>query len=252
MIRNSITIILVAFCLQSIGQDKLITTDGRTLEGKVTFELPRPGVETIVLKTEDRKFKLSAHEMSLVEKGNDTYVPIKFGPKYRIMKLHTDGYLGLYYYRFEESHDFGTKFFYKRDGTGIEVPNFGFKKIVSDFLADCPNVADRLMAGEYKKNKLEEVINDYNTCIDKNTVKAKLQIAEVVDTSNPTLDLIDDIKSKIKASNEELLTLLTDIQTKVAQQKSVPKYLIGALEEQTADMTYIKEDIADLLAKLNE
>lgn len=251
MIRTYLILLLLFFTINSFAQDKVILVNGDAIEGKITFELPTPGLEAIIVKNDNGKYRLLAHEIQSIIKGENSYIPIKYGPKYRFMKIKYEGYLSLYYYRFEESHDFGTKYLYKKDGSGIEVPNFGFKKIMSEFLEDCKSVSDNLEGSVYKKNDLESIINDYNECIDRNTVKAKLQVAEVVNTSNPTLDLIDQIKAKVE-DGTELMTLLLDIQTKVAQNKPIPGYLKAALKEQTNDMKPIQEDVSTLLKQLDE
>lgn len=243
--------IIVSFCLSfslsGFAQDTIQLTSGEVLNGTISIDLPTPGFERVSIKTDDGKLKFKAHEFISFVYNDEKYVPVKYNGMYRIMRVVSEGYLSLYYFREDESYDFGTKYLYKQDGNGELVPNFSFKKIMTEFLNDCPSVVSGLENNEYKKNKLDEIVSAYNACIDSNTLKSKLNVKEVVNTENPAIRLIDSLMMKLEGENMELTTLLKDIQTKVVQDQPVPGYLKSALKEQTSGMEDIKAEVEKLL-----
>ncbi len=240
----SLLLISASFIL---AQDSVLLTSGKTVEGKVIIDLPETGYEKIRVKSNDGKYSFKAHEFISFRKGDQKYVTLKLDQKYRIMKAMNDGYLSLYYYREGEAYDFNTKYLHKKDGTGVVVPTITFKKVMLNFLKDCPQVVKDLDNDQYKRNDIETLITDYNNCIDSNTIKAKLNLKEVANTENPAIELIDNLMMTLDGRNKELITLLKDIQTKVVQDQPVPGYLKSALKEQTANLESIKSEVAALL-----
>ena len=85
------------------------------------------------------------------------------------MKLLQPGYLSLYAYQPEDQTRFDGLFLKKMDGESMVVPNLGFKKYISRFLEDCPQVAQKVKDGELGKKELTELVDAYNGCIDRRT-----------------------------------------------------------------------------------
>lgn len=228
----------------------VVTPAGRTLQGEVIIDLATSGHESITLKNEDGKKRMMAYEFLSLAKDGEKYVPVKYGEKYRLMKVRSEGYLSLYYFRYEESYEFGTPYLYKRDGAGTEIPNLGFRKRLSDFLSECPAVAESVKAGAYKKSEPEHIIADFNACITKKTQDTKARASENINLWHPALKLIALVRSKVDPENEELMTLLADIEAKIVKGSPVPGYLKNALIRQTSDRVDLKKDVAELLERL--
>ena len=81
--------------------------------------------------------------------------------------------------------------------------------------------------------------------------KPENQLQEIPASEIPKIELISAIKSKVSDSNnDELMTLLNDIEAKIKNSESVPSYLINALKDQTKDIIEISQEVSELLASL--
>lgn len=243
---------LLAFVLISkisISQNFIIDLKGDTLRGEIIIELPNNNYDEVQLKTDDNKIRMKAYQFLSLVKDSVTYKPVKYAEKYHLMKLISEGYLSHYQFR-NETYDFGSNFLVKIDGDGIEVPNIGFKKGMRDYVSECPELSERINNKELTRKDLEEIITEYNNCVDRNTIKTQLDVSKVVDANNPTIKLLNDLQSKISSDNEELLTLIRDIKGKIAEGKSVPAYLISALKEQTSKMPDLSEKVNEIVESL--
>ncbi len=227
------------------AQDWVITTAQDSLSGEIQIELAADNYEEIVVKNDAGKTRLKAHQFIGFNLDGQKYKTVKQGGKYRIMKVAQEGYLSLYYFRQDGAFDFGTQYLGKVTGDGIIVPNISFKKGISKFLDDCSIIEQGFDNGKYKKSKINELIDDYNNCIAKNTLSIEKE--SPVDIENALTLLIDSIKNKVDASNTELQSLLSDIKGKIKQGNTVPGYLKSALTEQTAGMENIKAEVEELL-----
>ena len=244
------TLILLLTCLISAahGQGKIVTTAGDTYTGKVSIDIPSQYFESVTIKTEEDKFTFKAHEVLEIYKDDKKYVPIWVDNRYKIMRVDSEGYVGLFSYREGSAYDFGYRYLYKRDGSGIPVPNLGFRNSLSKYMEDCPELAEDIKSGKYKKGELDKILTEYNQCIDRNTLKSKLEVGEVIDAENPAIAKIEEIKET--TDNDELITLLSDIQTKVAQGKAIPGYLLGALRDYAQTSEALSTDIGALIEML--
>ena len=237
-------LLLLSFSLK--GQDQLLLTTEKSFEGKIKIDRASEGHETITVKVGKNKTKLQAHEFKYFIKDDEKYVPFKLGQYYKIMKVEIEGYLSLYYYR-DGTYDFGTQYLHKLDGQGITVPNISFKKRISEYLNDCPQIETGLNTGEYKKTELNKIVTDYNGCIKQKTIQTRMSKPDLSEDKISLIDKIDQVISKIGDGNEELKTLLADIQTKLAEGKSIPGYLKSALMEQSKNVPDLSEEITQLL-----
>ncbi|QSE97143.1 hypothetical protein [Fulvivirga lutea] len=241
--------ILASFSLSA--QDKLFILDGDTLTGKVIIELPEMLFEDVVLKNDEGRTRYKAYEITGFTKDDELYHTVRLNNKYRIMRVEKLGYLSLYYFREDESYDFGSRYLEKLDGDGLVVPNISFKKQLTEFLSDCDGVSEAIEEKKLKKNDLDEIIDRYNACIEKNTMKRNLEVAELKNTEHPAITIINKMLPKVSAENTELKTLLKDILSKVVAEKPVPGYLISALKDQTKDLAHLSADVTALTEALN-
>ncbi|MEQ8924309.1 MAG: hypothetical protein RLO81_00775 [Fulvivirga sp.] len=251
MLRLVILLLTLTTFSLANGQDMLYTAEGDTLRGKVIIELPEMLFEDVVLKHDEGRTRYKAYEIIGFTKDDELYQTVRLNNKYRIMRVEKSGYLSLYYFREDESYDFGSRYLEKLDGNGLVVPNISFKKQLTEFLNDCEGVAEAIEEKKLKKNDLDEIIDQYNECIAKNTVKRTLEVTEVKDTEHPAIAIIDTMLPKIPAENIELKTLLKDILSKVVAGKPIPGYLISALKDQTKDLESISTEVSALTEALN-
>lgn len=245
-----IQILLFLFiAFSAYSQDQLLLTTGKSFNGKIKIDQVPEGHETITIKVGKNKTKLAAHEFKYFTKNNVKYIPFKLGQYYKIMRVDVEGYLSLYYYR-DESYDFGTQFLYKADGDGLVVPNISFKKRITSFLNDCSKIEEGLNSGDYKKTELDKIVLDYNDCIKKKTIQERMSTPEISQDKIATIDKIDIVLSKIEDGNDDLKTLLSDIQEKLAEGKKVPDYLKDALTTEADNFPDLSVEILELLNDL--
>ena len=185
-----------------------------------------------------------------------TYKIIKFSNKYRIMKEVVSGYLGLYRFRTDNNYDFSSRLLYKLTNEAIEVPNLTFKKAVSGFVSECPAVQVGVKDKTYKASNLEEMIAAFNNCLNDKpqVVTENTETKKAASKPSKELELIQAISKKLASENinEELSTLLGDLEDKVSKGEKVPGYLISALKENTGAYTSVEKEVTALIDLLQK
>lgn len=236
----------------TFGQgDYVITTSGDSLTGKVNLLLPGKFHEEVMIKDGKNKQRLKSYQVTrLVTKGQE-YHTVKLGNIYKFMLIDKKGYVSIYRFRTADSFEFSSQYLAKTGGKGVEVPNFTFKKLIGEFVSDCPDVEEKINDKTYKRGDLEKIVDEYNSCIAAGEVYSYNQRQKQIESADEVA-LIDQIVEKLKGadSNNELITLLGDIKAKLNSGNDIPKYLKSALKDQTKDMAEIKEEVKKLLEKL--
>jgi Golgi nucleoside diphosphatase len=139
----------------------------------------------------------------------------------------------------------------RADGDYVTFSNMAFKKRVSEFLADCEAVKVNFEDGKYKIKDLDQVLDDYNDCVDVRTKERIIIANNKIATSEENTTKITEVDSlivSVKASEKlpdqsEVLDMLNDVRQKLSDNEAIPSYLAGALKGALE-----KED--DLLAQL--
>jgi hypothetical protein len=224
-------ILLMAYQCAS-AQDYVITVRGDSLSGDV-----RPlffGAEKKVqLTTADDKTLYSITEVRAFAKDGEVFHPIRGERGYEFMKLLQPGYLSLYAYQMENQMRFDGLWLQKRDGAHLIVPNLGFRKYISQFLEDCPNVADKVKEGQFTRRDLTEIIDAYNSCIGQRTAQHVGAIAQL-ETQNekvaPWQNLEDSIQKKEFADKGTALEMVAEIRKKIRDNERIPNFLIEGLK----------------------
>lgn len=251
--RFSIYIILsLIFSQAAYAQDWLVTTSADTLKGEIAIELPMERYEEFTLKNDEGKQRFKAYQVIEFEHKGQKYKTVKHAGVYRIMLVESDGYLSQFKYRADQGFEFSSIFLLKTDGESLEVSNLTFKRSLSNFLEDCQTVVDGLENKKYKRADLDQIVIDYNACIDKktsnalaneNTPKAPVQVTQV---NHPGISIIESIQKKIDNSGD-LNAMLNDIKSKLTKGENVAGYLKSALKEQAAGQENIVEEVDQLL-----
>ncbi len=230
------------------AQDWLITTSADTLKGEIAIELPMERYEEITIKNDDGKQRFKAYQVVEFERDGQKYKTVKRASVYQVMLVESEGYLSHFRYRENQGYEFSSPFLVKSDGGSMEVSSLTFKKSLSGFLEDCQVVVDGLANKKYKRSDLDQIIDDYNNCIDeKSSYTASDDTPEVLD--NPAIAIIERILNQ-NSSNDDLTAMLVDIKSKLSKGQTVPDYLKSALKEQTATLEDIKSDVEELLELL--
>ncbi len=253
-ILSLITIGIIATTSIAQDQEYAITLKNDTIYGKVIITSYQGSGQQIMIKNGKKKTNLKVYQVKSLSTKKGTYHTLKIRGQYQLAKLEQEGYLS--YYKFSgnpssASLSFDTSILVKRSGEQKEVPNLGFKKHIGKFLSDCENAKNKFEAGEYGRNDLSTVINDYNQCIADRTSKINSKQAQVVKQVNKA-DQVNSIKEAVNSSSTisdkaEVLEMLSDVQAKLKAGEKIPNYLIGALKEKLATESKLTQQFLDLI-----
>lgn len=218
-------------------EDYLITLQGEKIVGDIELFQNRFYDEAII-KTDDGKETYKVFQVESVRMDGNDYKMVTYQNKKVFGQVLKEGPLSLLYIRPENSHQFTLQYFDKK-GEYLEVPNINFKKIVSDFLSDCPDLAVRIENKELKSADLDQIIDNYNrTC---GTTDASLP--------PPQVKISSSVNEPSKSLNE-LSQLIIDIQAKLDNNEKVPSYLVEALKSYSEKD--INKEIKELIKRIEE
>jgi hypothetical protein len=250
-------LVLILLLIQPVvrGQDYLVTTSSDTLRGEVRPLMFGPE-KKVQIKTAAGKEIYSILQTRFFVLDGVSYFPVKGPQGYTFMQLVKQGYLSLYRFQPEKSNVFSGQFLRKADGTGIELPNIGFKKQMTDFLADCEDVTARIESGDLKKSDIDAIIDGYNACIHNRTQGVRQDIQVRVEAKS-ALTLWNELETAIgKESDFEnrdtALEMVADIQSRVSRGEKVPNFIIQGLKNAIGDRPSLSEPFAKALASLQQ
>jgi hypothetical protein len=235
-------------------KDYVVTSQGDTLMGETKPLLY--GLDKKVQLSQEGKKKVTypMFQVRAFQYHGEIYQPVKGPDGYTFMKLQKSGYLSLYTYQLPNQSTFDGFYLLKMDGKGTEVPNISFKKAMQKFLADCPDVAGKINKGDLSKKDLNKIIDEYNKCIDANTVDHSKEIVEQK-AQEKTIGAWDVLEEKVKAEPEfdgksNALEMIADIKGKVARSEKIPNFLIEGLKSTLTQET-LKADLENALKEVN-
>ncbi len=237
------------------AQDFIITTKGDSLVGDTrVFSF---GSEWKVQLTgpDKKKTMFNIFQVREFSDKNEIYHPVKFREGFVFMKLLKPGYLSLYAFQQPERGTFDGHYLLKKDSKGIEVPNLGFKKVMSNFLSDCKAIATRVSEGEYGRNDLIRLIDDYNACVATNSI-ARQGTYVGANTIKATPKSWDDLHTKVSSHTDfqgktDALEMIGEIRNKLGRGENIPKFLSSGLKS-LLDSTDLKADLDAALGDLPE
>jgi hypothetical protein len=251
-------ILMIAYTCTS-AQDYVINTSGDTLKGSIKILNFGPEKKVQVSDAEKTKTTVSLFKTrSFVYKG-EVYRPVRGEKGYAFMKLKKDGYLSLYAFQMENQTAYDGQYLVKRDGKSTEVPNLSFKKIMTKFLADCPDVAVKIENGDWSRKELDLIIDTYNQCVDKKFTEManKATVAVHAVEARPTKETpnLNSLEDKLKSHAEfegktNALEMVGEMKNKIQRGEKIPNFLTQGLKS-TLDQTDLKEDLDKALTELN-
>jgi hypothetical protein len=232
--------LLLMLVYQCAGaQDFLITTRGDSVAGETRLLMHSSEKKVVITDTEKKKTTYSIFQIRKFSSRNEMYVPVRTTTGYTFMKVVKPGYLSLLNYQLENQVVFQGEYLLRQDGQGMEVPNLAFKKNIAKFLADCPEVVQRIEAGELGKSKIELIVDEYNTCVAKRTAQ-QMQASVEQTAVQDKLSVWNSLESKIKAKEEfagkqDALEMVAEIKSKINRNEKVPGFIIEGLRSSLAE-----------------
>jgi hypothetical protein len=234
--KRIVIAIALLISLHASAQDYLVTLKNDTLPGEpriLTFEM----LDKVEFREGKNKKIYTAIQVKAVSIAGKTYRPVRTVESYKMMQLVKPGFLSIFLGRRENSLDYEIQYLVKLDGAAIEVPNIGFKRIMKDFLRDCPIVAQRIEEGQLGRKNVEQIVDDYNICLDKAAQSVQNSSTAVKATtvaSDDRLVALDGLKSVLEKlsfpNQKDAIDIVGDLYEKIKNKQPVPRYLIESLK----------------------
>jgi hypothetical protein len=237
---------------QSSGQDFLVTTMGDTVRGDLKPFTIGPSKKVVVVSPEKTKTTYPILKVRSYMVDGEVYHPVRSERGYEFMKVIKPGYLTLYGYQLENQSRFDGLFLAKKDGQYLEVPNLSFKKLMTRFLDDCPEVAGKIDNGTLEKRDLHQIIDQYNECIVNRTVDNDKALALQKKTKSTTMSW-DALEGRIQnhpefARKADALEMVSDIKGRISRSEKIPNFVIQGLKDALAG-TELTSDVENVLTE---
>jgi len=256
MKKIAIALILIISGFQQLygQQDYLITIKGDTLYGEVRLlNYSKPELVQLIQGKRKQNFNpLQARQFSL---NGETYNAVKNYDTYQFMKLLQSGYLSLYAFRVERQSTLDGRLLVKRDGSFMDLPNLGFKRKLIAFLDDCETITQQFEQQEIGRNDIEQLINFYNSCMDKQSGRSNTVIANeaLMPAINASKALQEQLKQSADFSGKaDALAILDDINAKLLRNEKIAGYLQQALSASLKDKPEFTSQLQELLNSLKD
>lgn len=236
------------------GQDYLVTTRNDTLKGEIRL-LNFGKVDQAQISINKKKKVLTAIEVKLVYMKGEAYKPLSFDNAIHFMKVLKTGYVSYYAFQPANQTSYDGRYIARIDGRGIEVPNLGFKRVMSNFMEDCPDVTAKIKSEELKRTDLEKILDEYNKCIDSKTIASHKTI-EQVNSGNQKLEAVKKLQTKVEgldnlSNKKDVTDLLSDLSDKISRNQSIANYQLEALKGLLKDNEQTKEELNAVVALLS-
>lgn len=180
--------------------------------------------------------------------------------------IKEDEHLSYYNYIHKRDNSIATtKVIVKPNGKVLELSALTFKKQLSDFLDDCPDIVAKLESREYRYKDHARLFADYNDC-DQNValtsstpttvstenaiVASNISPAEtetpVADTNRKKLSKIEVFRSYVESLEDfaysgDVLEWLSDVENRIIQNRDIPNYLWSSLNAMTKEPAELQE-----------
>lgn len=241
--------------------DYLVTLKSDTIKGELRI-LSYDQLDRVQISNNGKKEMYTALQVLILNKDNEFYKAVQIDNSIRLMKIIKRGYLSLYGFKHPNQSSFEGRYLVKLNGTSMEMPNLGFKKIMSTYLEDCYELSERVKNGDIGKGKIEEIVDQYNVCLS-NAKPADTPVAATVavpgeDSLDKTqqIEAVQNLMNKIKEtdfpSKEDALDILRDIESKVTKNESIANYLIDGLQSMLKDQPTLSEELEKVIGLLKK
>lgn len=257
MLKSLFTTFLFAVALTIQAQEFAITLKGDTLRGKLRYYSYDNLDRLQVTAKNKKKANFTAVQVQKFVKDGATYQPIRYENSIRFMKVIKSGYLSLYAFSVTQQNLFDGRYLLKRDNSGVELPNISFKKILGKYLSDCPALKDKIENGDLHKGDIEKIVDEYNACIEANTVRMMATTnTGTTSYNNEKIEAVKKLKGKVEAENfltkKDVVDLLNDMQNKLARNEAIPNFLTEGLKSYLADTPDLSKAADELITLLKK
>jgi hypothetical protein len=244
-LHRAILLLVLMVCFFSVsGQDYLITTRGDSIVGDMKLYTQGPE-KKVLINQNKKKTYYPLTQTKRFRYKDEIYVPAKGPTGYTFMKLIKEGYVSMLAYQLENQVLYEGLYLMKKDGTGTEVPNLGFKKAMKKFLTECPSVNQKLENDEFGRRDLDAMLAEYNACITGNSVNHTRVIAQKQEQTKK-ISPWDALKDKVTSTADfngkaDALEMIDEIRAKISRSEKVPNFMIEGLKNSLRDVQVQEE-----------
>jgi hypothetical protein len=233
--------------------DYALLANGDTLRGELKYSLFE-NLDRLQIQSNGKKTNYTALQVKGFSKDGEKYQSIKYDKAYRFMKVIKSGYLSLLAFNTTLSVSWDGQYLKKIDDGGMEVPNLGFKKFVSNYLSDCPTIQSKFEKGEFKKSELNNIIDFYNACIEaKSSTLGTKKVSTANSEKNHSLnELIASVQADEFLTKKDALDVLNEIQNKISKNEVIPNFLFESLKSYLLDKPDLLKKAEDLILQLKK
>lgn len=231
--------ILSAIYSFSYGQEQwLVTVKMDTVYGRIYLEtVDQYRADEARVKDEKTKVNYKSYQIRSVHLGeNQDFETLKIDGRYQFAQVDIKGtYFSQYLYKDPEqvtSSNYVLKLLVNWKGEQFKFSNLTSKKKFAEYFQDCKSLSEKIESGKLKKKELEKIIAEFDKCMEENKNQSVVvqSVAPPVSTSAMEA-FISDLKSK-DLYNGEIVTMLEDINLKIANRQSIPNYMQQAVLSQ--------------------
>jgi hypothetical protein len=254
--KNLLVFVIVVFTsiiLTAQDQDYVITLKNDTIYGKVKIINSQGSSQLITVKNGKEKTNFKVYQIKSVDTSKGEFHTLKIREQYQLARLIKSGYLSYYKFSDDENSNssYDTPILIKRSGSQKEVSNIGFRKHIGQFLSDCEVVKEKFDSNAYSKNDLNQIIDDYNQCINDRTV-AMNKTQNIKTNRNNSVKQITTIINAINSSEtsdnrSEIIDMLKDVQGKLKNGENIPSYLMGALKDKMSTTPRLLQQLTEII-----
>lgn len=255
--KNKITQILFLFLclagyhLANAQPDYVVLINGDTLLGDVKYFNYSAGKKIQLVNQEKKKTVYTILQVKSFQLDKEVYETIRTAQEYTIMKVIKSGYLSLYSFQLPNQMTWNGNYLHKKDGSGMEVPTIGFKKNLTRYFGDCPTLADRIQKGELTRSEIEQIVEEYNTCIDVATKSQTVQPI-TIEKDMPVWDTLEKEVSDLNFDGKtNTLEMISEIKSKINKKEKVPNFLIEGLKETLKNQESVKATLDKALQEID-
>jgi hypothetical protein len=251
---------LISVHAQDTGE-YVVTVRNDTLVGEVKFNTYNTGNETVTLKDKNKKKQnFSPNTARAFKFRGILYHSMLLHDHYTFMQVIEAGYLSAYEHQ-EVSRQSGAteinSYLKMNMGELVSVPKIGFRKKIAPLLQDCPSVHRKIDEKTYDFTDLKLIVLEYNQCIANRpkvsppVIAAATQEASAIPANSSVQELLTYLEKNPQVANhDDLLSCLNDINAKVKNGATVPKYLLDALVNLSKPTEAISEKALKLATDL--
>jgi len=253
----AIILILAGYFTASAQLDYIVLVHGDTLAGKVVFLNYHSDHKVQLTDKNNVKKTYTLLQVKAFKSNNNVYHLVRRPDQYVFMRVLQSGYLSLYAFQMDGQDTWNGRYLLKKDGNGQEVPTIGFKRRLYEFLYECPEVTNEIAEGNLNRGDLEEIINQYNLCIENRTNlkyrnQSQSKISPEVKGMNEWSNLEKAISNADISDKESILEMVSDARSKIERSEKLPKFLLDGLKKSLAGNQELSELLTLALTEIGE